>query len=125
GDIYVVQLASLGSIFNILNFASNDSNTTYLAGMSLASTPTITGGTLNSLEIWVETGGNTSYPIYVNSSGVVSSATSALYLYPLYPGQVYLYWNATVGTSVEMSLKFVYYVNGTIVLYPVNLTVRS
>ncbi len=125
GDIYAVTPAYLGSIYNILNFASNDSVNTYIVGMVLNGTPTISGGTVNQLAIWVETSGNTSNTIYIENNTVISTTTDGLYLYPLYPGQVYLYWNATLGTSVEMRLWFVYQINGTIVVYPVNLTIIS
>ncbi len=125
GDIYFVSPAWEGAIYNVLNFQNNDTVTTYNAFLYLVSYNISVGGNVSELYMWIESGSQTSYAVAILNNTLVSRATTSIPVYPQYPGQIYLYWNATLGTDVNLTLIYVYYVNGTYVIYPVRVSVVS
>ncbi len=133
GDTYHVGYASYGSTYNILGFVNNDTDTTFNVSLILSNITISSGspGILYELDIWIDSGGQVTDPItvYYNSTGgtyeVGSWSTSVLKLYPLYPGNIYLYWYSDPGVTVSMTLLFVYWISGVLVVYPINVTVYS
>ena len=135
GDTYHVGLATYGSVFNILGFYNNDSATTFNISLILLDQPTINsvipGSILREARIWMDSGGQISTPIIVtyntttNTYEVTRNVTSTITVDPQYPGNIYLYWYGDPGITAEFRLLFVYWIDGVLVTYPVNLTVTS
>ncbi|MEB3765155.1 MAG: hypothetical protein GSR77_03195 [Desulfurococcales archaeon] len=135
GDTYRVGPSTYGSTFNILGFYNNDTATAFNVSLALVGTvyinSTVPGATLYEMDLWIESGGETSssitlvYNTTTNSYEIVSSVTSTIKLYPLYPGNIYMYWYSDPGISIEFTLLFLYWINGVLVTYPINVTVST
>ncbi|MEB3760245.1 MAG: hypothetical protein GSR81_05285 [Desulfurococcales archaeon] len=135
GDTYRVAYSTYGSTFNILGFYNNDTAETFNVSLALVGTvyisSSVPGATLYEMDVWIESGGETSSSITLiynstsNTYEIASPITSTIELYPLYPGNIYLYWYGDPGISIEFSLLLLYWINGVLVAYPISVTVTS
>ncbi|MEM2612355.1 MAG: hypothetical protein QXJ45_07015, partial [Thermoproteota archaeon] len=119
GDVYM--FASVLSNLRILRFDIQDTKP-YSFSLRLNDDPDITGF-VYSMDIWIQSGAQSSSPIRIRSNNVEEYETSSILL----NNQGFIYLNAMVSYSstIVLDLTFKYSLQGVEVYYPVTVTVHG